>query len=63
MRVRIRSMMANSQTIQKIGPLILHVKCDGHRRAAVLNQREFEIKTLSNERRCSHLPEPCLSFA
>ena len=32
------------------GLLILHVRCDGHRRVAVLNQREFEIKTLSNER-------------
>ena len=55
MRVRMRSMMANSQTIQKIGPLILHVKCDARRAqvcgcAQSLNLREFEIKTLSNER-------------
>ena len=43
MRVRIRSILENSQTIQKIGHFILHVRCDGHRHVAVLNL--FEINT------------------
>ena len=60
MRVRIRIILANSQTIQKIGLLILHVRCDRHRHAAVRNLSErVEIKTLSNERPMFP-PESCL---